>query len=50
METSVILRSILCNAKKAENLQALINQITVMCTPEDVALVEKQIADEADEK
>jgi hypothetical protein len=50
METSVILRSLLFQALSADDLQQVIDAIMVMCSEEDVAVVEKKIAEIKEKK
>jgi len=46
METTVLLRTILYQAMKAESQQEVINAITVMCSKEDIATVKEQLEQE----
>jgi predicted lysophospholipase L1 biosynthesis ABC-type transport system permease subunit len=46
METIALLRSLLYQAKKAKTLEDAINAITIMCSKEDIATVDDQIAKE----
>jgi hypothetical protein len=50
LETTVILRSILYQAKKAGTVSEVINAIEVMCSKDDVAAVNEQIAKEKENK
>ncbi|GHU50979.1 hypothetical protein AGMMS49975_03140 [Clostridia bacterium] len=47
METNAILRELLYRAYKATTTDEMLRTIRVMCSPEDVAIVEKEIADES---
>jgi len=46
METTVILRTTLYQAKKAKTVEEVVNAISVMCSKEDIATVNEQIARE----
>ena len=46
METSVILRAVLYRAMKAKSIQEAIDEIMVMCTQEDIAIVKQCLAEE----
>ena len=43
METTVLLRTILYQAMKAETAQEIVNAISVMCSKEDIATVKEQL-------
>jgi len=43
-ETVVLLRSLLYQAKNAKDVNEIIRAIEVMCTKDDIAAVEQQIA------
>ena len=49
-ETEALLRSILYNLKTAESLQSAIRSVEVMCTRDEIAAVEKAVAEEMAEK
>ncbi|GHU51265.1 hypothetical protein AGMMS49975_04130 [Clostridia bacterium] len=44
-ETSVILRSILYQLKTGKTLDSVLDAVEAMCMEEDIAAVEKKIAD-----
>ncbi|MCL2054575.1 MAG: hypothetical protein FWG90_09165 [Oscillospiraceae bacterium] len=41
--TTIFLRSILYQLKRAENLNQAISAVSVMCSKDDIAVVEKEI-------
>ncbi|MCL2054572.1 MAG: hypothetical protein FWG90_09120 [Oscillospiraceae bacterium] len=45
METTTLLRSILYQLKKAKNLKEAISAVSVMCSKDDIAAVEKELAE-----
>ena len=48
-ETTAILRSLLYHIEKAKTVKEAIAAVKVMCTKDDIAAVEQQIADEQNE-
>ena len=50
METTVILRTILYQAKRAKTKEEVVRAIEVMCTKDDIASVEQVLAGEKNEK
>ena len=50
METTVILRSILYQAKRAKSKEEIVRAIEVMCTKDDIASVEQVLVEEKEEK
>lgn len=49
-ETEALLRSILYTLKTTESLESAIRAIEVMCTKDEVAAVEKAVAEEKEER
>ena len=50
LETSVILRAVLYQIKTAETLEKAIEAIEALCPEDDIAAVEKKIADSKSRK
>ena len=49
METTVLLRTILYQVMRAKDMDDAIRAVRVMCSKDDIAAVEKEIADELKE-
>jgi len=45
METTAILRSVLFNLMKSEDVADAIDEVKVMCSKDDIAAVEQQLAE-----